>query len=161
MIRTVWLTVLCLSGAVGAVAIGAGTSTPPSIVAAPPEQPVADEISSQDTLTEADRQEIAYVRDALAAEPAVAVANAPGETPPQPAEAKPAPRIVKRHRHDPNATKSATASTAPNIKRQDQKQADCRPPETGRRPQRVSTPGGICGALARPEPHAGMRHVVG
>lgn len=123
MIRTVWLTVLCLSGAVGAVAIGAGTSTPPSIVAASPEQPVADEISSQDTLTEADRQEIAYVRDALAAEPAVAVASAPGETPPQPAEAKPAPRIVKRHRHDPNATKPVTASTAPNIKRQDQKQA--------------------------------------
>lgn len=122
MIRTVWLTVLCLSGAVGAVAIGDGTSTPPSIVAASPEQPIADEISSQDTLTEADRQEIAYVHDALAAGPAVTVASAPGETPPQPAEAKPAPRIVKRHRHDPNATKSATASTAPGIK-QEQKQA--------------------------------------
>ena len=41
---------------------------------------MADEISPQDTLTEADRLEIAQVRDALA--PAAAVASAPGETSP-------------------------------------------------------------------------------
>lgn len=88
---------------------------------------MADELSSQDTLTEADRLEIAHVRDALAAAPAVpaaavaAVASAPSETSPQPAGAKPAPRIVKRHRHDPKATKSATASAARSIKRHEHK----------------------------------------
>jgi hypothetical protein len=85
---------------------------------------MADEVSSQDTLTEADRLEIAQVRDALAAAPAApaaAVASAPGETSPQPAGAKPARRIVKRHRHDPKATKSATAPAARSIKRHEQK----------------------------------------
>ena len=85
---------------------------------------MADEISSQDTLTEADRLEIAHVRDAVAAAPpapVAAVASAPGETSPQPAGAKPAPRIVRRHRHDPKATKSATASAARSIKRHEQK----------------------------------------
>jgi hypothetical protein len=122
VIRTVLLTVLCLSGAGGVVAINAGTSTPPPIAAASPEQTIADEIFSQDTLTEADRLEIVYVRDAPAAEPAVAVARAPGETSPQPAASKPAPRVVKSHRHDPGATKSATASTGRSSKRQEQKQ---------------------------------------
>ena len=126
---------------------------------------MADEISPQDTLTEADRLEIAHVRDALAAAPpapVAAVASAPGETSPQPAGAKPAPRIVKRHRHDPKATKSATASAARSIKRHEQK------PDrnvASRKPavelKRLSTPGGICGAVTGIEPHAGMRHVAG
>lgn len=122
MIRTVLLTVLCLSGAGGVVAINAGTSTPPPIAAASPEQTIADEIFSQDTLTEADRLEIVDVRDTPAAEPAVAVASAPSETSPQPAGPKPAPRVVKRHRYDPSATKSATASAGRSSKRQEQKQ---------------------------------------
>jgi hypothetical protein len=135
VIRTVWLTVLCLSGAVGAVAIGAGTSTPPSIVAASPEQPVADEISLQDTLTEADRQEIAYVRDALAAEPAVTVArrrihhNLPRRS---------GPRIVKRHGDLCHEVCDRVDSTR---HRRSRSRLGMSPAGNRRRPRRVDTEG--------------------
>jgi hypothetical protein len=111
VIRTVWLTVLCLSGAGAIAAINAGTSTPPPpITAAAPEQTTTDETASRDTLTEADREEIADVRDAVAAEPAIPVAKSPDETSPQPAGPSTPPKIVNRHRHDPTPRKSAAAS---------------------------------------------------
>ena len=39
--------------------------------------------------------------------------------------------------------------------------SECRPPQAGRRAQRLSTSGGICGVVTSIEPHAGMRHVAG
>jgi hypothetical protein len=118
VIKTVWLTVLCLGGAGGVVAINAGTSTPPLIVAASPEPTTSDKTSSQDTLTEADRLDIAYVRDAVAAAPATPVTKAPDETSPQAPASTTPHKILNRHWHDPNARKSAAASPDRRIKSQ-------------------------------------------
>lgn len=111
-------------------AISAGTSTPPPTGEASLEQTTVDETfsqdrlsNSQDTLTKADRLEIAYVRDAVAAEPAMPVAKAPDVTPPQAPMPTAAPKIVSRHWHDPNAKKSAAASPGRRIKDQEPKKS--------------------------------------
>ena len=118
MIRTVWLTVLCLSGAGGVVAINAGTSTPPPMMAASPQPTTSDKIASQDTLTEADRLDIAYVSDAVAAEPATPVTKAPHETAPQVPVPITPPKTLNRHGHNRDARKSAAASPDRRIKSQ-------------------------------------------
>lgn len=151
MIRTVWLTVLCLSGAGGVVAINAGTSTPPPIVAASREPTTSDKTASRDTLTEADRLDIAYISDAVAAQPAIPVATAPDEASPQ----APAPitrpkilnNILNRHRHDPSARKSAASSPNRSIKSQqpNSKNIDRGKPTVDLRPCR--RPEGFAGLL--------------
>jgi hypothetical protein len=68
VIRTVWLAVLCFSGVVAVVATNAGTPTPPPTVGASPQQTTVADPFSRDTLTKADKLEIAYVRDPVAVE---------------------------------------------------------------------------------------------
>lgn len=124
VIRTVWLAVVGLSGLGAMVAINAETSTPPPTVEASPDQATVGQAFSQDTLTKADRLDIAYVRrdDALV-EPAMLVTKSPDETPPpSPGPATP-PKIVSRHWHDPNARKSAAVSPGQRIRDREPKKS--------------------------------------
>ena len=147
MIRTVWLTVLCLSGAGGVAAINAGTSTPPPIVAASPEPTTSDKISSRDTLTEADRVDITHVHDVVAAAPTIPITRAPGETSPQPAAPTRSAKNLNRHWHDPNARKSAASPPDRRIKNQQasRKSIDRGKPTVDLRPCR--RPEGFAGLL--------------
>jgi hypothetical protein len=147
VIRTVWLTVLCLSGAGGVVAINAGTSTPPLIVAASPEPTTSDKTSSQDTLTEADRLHIAYISDAVAVKPAIPDTTAPDETSPHAPAPITRPKILNRHWHDPSARKSAASSPDRRIKSQqpNSKNIDRGKPTVDLRPCR--RPEGFAGLL--------------
>jgi hypothetical protein len=65
--------------------------------------------SSHDTLTKADKVEIAYVRIPIAVEPVMLAAQVSDETSPQPLSLT-VPKIVSRHWHDHNAKKLAAAS---------------------------------------------------
>jgi hypothetical protein len=123
--RTVWLAVLCLIGLGAMVAINAGTPTPtPSPnVGASPEQTTIATGSSHDTLTEADKLEIAYVRVPVAVEPVMLVTKAPDETQPQPPGPTATSRIVSRHWHDPNAKKSTAVSSDRRMKIQEPKKS--------------------------------------
>jgi len=103
--------------------INAGTSTPPPAVGVSPEQTTVGETFSQDTLTKADRLEIAYALSPVAVEPAMLVTKAPDETPAQPASPTANPGIASRHWHDPNARKSAAVSPARRIKNQEPKKS--------------------------------------
>jgi hypothetical protein len=76
MIRTVWLALWCLAGSCAALAISVGKTPTPEIVSAVHE-PIADAQTDahvvdvvQDTLTEADRLDVAYVRGVDEAKPA-------------------------------------------------------------------------------------------
>jgi hypothetical protein len=121
MIRTVWLAVLCLIGLGAMVVIRAETPTPLPSVKASPEQATVGESSSQDTLTKADKLEIAYVRDRIALKPVMLATKASDETPPQP-PSRPATRnIASRHWHDHSAKKSAAVSPGRRIKSQEPK----------------------------------------
>ncbi len=110
MIRTVWLAVACLAVLV-ALGIGKALTTP---VAAPAERRVEETTIGadfgQETLTKADRLEIAYVppkSPALAVlQPVEPLGSAISSTVQQ-AETK----IVSRHWHDPNAPASSAAGT--------------------------------------------------
>jgi hypothetical protein len=104
-------------------AINAGTSTPPPTVEASPEQTTVGKTFSQDTLTKADKVEIAYVRDDVALEPVMPVTKAPDEISPQPPGPTAPARIVSRHWHDPNAGKSAAVSPGRRIKDQQPKKS--------------------------------------
>jgi hypothetical protein len=104
------------------VAINAETSTPPPGVETSPEQTTVGQAFAQDTLTKADRLDIAYVRrDAAVVEPAMLVAKSPDETPPPSLGPATPPKIVSRHWHDPNARKSAAVSPGRRIKDQEPK----------------------------------------
>jgi hypothetical protein len=118
-----WLAALCLSGLGAMVAIGAGTPTPPPDVEASTDQTTIATGSSQDTLTKADKLEVAYVRDPVAVEPVTLVAKARDETPPQPVSPPATPKIVSRHSHDPNAKKVAAVSPGRRIKGQESKKS--------------------------------------
>jgi hypothetical protein len=123
VIRTVWLAVLCLIGLLGAmVAIKAGTPPPPPPnVGASPEQTTTATGSSHDTLTKADKLEIAYLRVPVAVEPVRLATQVSEETPHKPLSSTVTPKIVSRHWHDPNAKKSAAVSPARRIKIQEPK----------------------------------------
>ena len=108
--RTVGLAVLCLIGLGATVAIKAGTPTPTPNFGASPEQTTVGTNFAQDTLTKADKLEVAYVRDPIAVEPVMPVTSARDETPPQPPNPPATPKIVSRHPHDPNAKKVAAVS---------------------------------------------------
>jgi hypothetical protein len=131
------------------VAIGAGTPTPPPNVRASPEQTTVGESFSQDTLTKADRLEIAYVRDPIALKPVMLVTKAPDETPSQRlGPTATTTKIVSRHWHDPNAKKSAAASAGRRIKGQEPKKrgnVDREKPTVDLRPCR--RPEGFAGLL--------------
>lgn len=105
VIRTVWLAVLCLIGLGAIVATNAGPPTPgPNTDASLGQSTIATD-SSHDTLTKADRLEIAYVP--VAAEPVVLAAPVSDESSPQP-ESLTIPKIVSRHWHYHSARKSAS-----------------------------------------------------
>ena len=116
VIRTVWLAVLCLIVLGAMVTIKAGTPSPPPNVGASPDQATIGKSFSQDTLTKADKLEIAYVRDPVAVEPVMLVTKVPNETLPQPPSPTSTPRIVSRRRHDPSVKKVAAVSPDRRIK---------------------------------------------
>ena len=121
MIRTVWFAVFCLIGVGAMVTIKAGTPSPtPNAQASRYETTIAVD-SARDTLTEADKLEIAYVRAPLVEEPVVQVTTAPGENALRSPGSTATPKIVGRHRHDPNGRKSASVSPGRNIKIQQSK----------------------------------------
>jgi hypothetical protein len=123
VIRTVWFAVLCLIGLGAIVTIKAGTPSPGPNVGVAPDQTTVDKSSSQDTLTKADKLEIAYVRDRVAVQSVMLVTKAPDETPPQPLSPTATSRIVSRHWHDPHAKKSAAVSPDRRIKIQEPKKS--------------------------------------
>jgi hypothetical protein len=127
VIRTVWLAVLCLIGLGATVAIKAGTPTlPPTLppnVGASPEQTTVGTGFAQDTLTKADKLEVAYVRDPVALEPVMLLTKARVETPPQALSPPATPKIVSRHSHDPNTKKVAAVSSGRRIKDQESKKS--------------------------------------
>jgi hypothetical protein len=95
----------------------------PEKVEASPEPTTVGKTFSQDTLTKADKLEIAYVRDDVALEPVMPVTKAPDEISPQPPGPTAPARIVSRHWHDPNAGKSAAVSPGRRIKDQQPKKS--------------------------------------
>jgi hypothetical protein len=113
MIRTVWLAALCLAGVIALAATSAGTSAPPPTVEDSPERTTVLETFSRDTLTKADKLEIAYVRDPVAAEPIVPVTIASAEILPQRPGPTATQKIVSPR---PHAKKPATASSERRIK---------------------------------------------
>ena len=142
MIRSVWFAVLCLIGVGAMVAIKAGTPPPPPNARAYLYETTIAIDSSRDTLTEADKLEIAYVRAPLVEEPVMQVTKAPVENPLRSPGSTATPKIVSRHWHDPNGKKSASVSSGRSIKIQQSKNHEngngrkatvdlrsCRPPE--------------------------------
>jgi hypothetical protein len=106
------------------VAINAENSTPPPVVEASPEQTAVGQAFSQDTLTKADRLDIAYVRrDVVVVEPAMLVTKSPDETPPPSPDPATPPKIVSRHWHDPNARKFTAVSPGRRIRDQEPKKS--------------------------------------
>ena len=120
MIKTVWLAGLCLIGLGALVGINAGHPTPTPNVGASAEQTTIATDSSHDTLTEADKLEIAYVRVPVAAEPVMLATRVSDETSPQPLSLT-ISKTVSRHWHDRNAKKSAAVSPDRRIKIQEPK----------------------------------------
>ncbi len=111
MIRTVWLAIACLA-VLGALGIGKALTTPvaPATAEIPFDGTTIGADFGQETLTKADRLEIAYVPpDPLAPsvlQPTEPLRSAISSTAQQ-AETK----IISRHWHDPNAPVSSTAKT--------------------------------------------------
>ena len=123
MIRTGWLAALCFGGLAAVVAINAGTSTPPPTAGASPEQTTFGETFSRDTLTEADKLEIAYVREPVAVDSIMPVTMASDEILPQRPGPTATPKIVSRHWHDTQARKPATVSPDRRIKIRESKKS--------------------------------------
>jgi hypothetical protein len=123
VIRTGWLAVFCLIGLGATVAIKARTPTPPPNVGAAPEQTTVGIGFAQDTLTKADKLEVAYVHRPVAVEPVILVTKAQDETPPQLPSPPATPKIVSRRSHDPNAKKVGTVSPGRRIKGQESKKS--------------------------------------
>jgi hypothetical protein len=119
VIRTVGLAVLCLIGLGATVAIKAGTPTPPPDTGASPEETTVGTGFAQDTLTKADKLEVAYFRDPIAVEPAMPLTKGRDETPPLPLSPPATPKTVSRHSHDLNAKKVATVRPGRHIKGQE------------------------------------------
>jgi hypothetical protein len=120
VIRTVWFAGLCLGGLAAVVAVKAGTSTPLPIVGAPAAQTTVAETFSRDTLTEADKLEIAYVRESVAVASIMPATMASDEIrPPRPgptATPKIVRKIASRDQPGPRARKPAIVSPDHRIK---------------------------------------------
>jgi len=109
MIRTVWLAIACLA-VLGALGIGKALTTPvaPATTERPLEETTIGADFGQETLTKADRLEIAYVLPEPPAPPALQpVEPSRSSTPSTVQQAE--PKIVSRHWHDPNAPVSSAA----------------------------------------------------
>jgi hypothetical protein len=112
--RIVGLPIVCLI-LLGAIAIKAGTaaSRPPDIEPLPDQTTVGSGVP-QDTLTKADKLEIAYVRKAVPVEPVTRFAKA---TPVPPLQLPTTgPKVAGRHGHDPNSIKVTKGSKDQRIK---------------------------------------------
>jgi hypothetical protein len=120
VIRTVWLAGLCLIGLGAMVGIKAVPPTTTPNVGASAEQTTIATGSSHDTLTKADKLEIAYVRVPVALEPVMLATQVSDETSPQPLSLT-VPKIVSRHWHDQNAKKLAAVSPDRHMKIQQPK----------------------------------------
>jgi hypothetical protein len=129
------------------VAIRFGIPTPLPNVRASPEQGTVGKSFSQDTLTKADKLEIAYVRDPVALKPVMLVTKAPDETPSQPPSPVATPKIVSRHWHDPNAKNSGAAPPGRRAKHQE--------PKTTKNVERAKAPVDLR-PCRRPEGFAGL-----
>lgn len=102
-----WLAVPCSIGLGAMVAISAGYPMPTPNVETAPEQMTIATGSSDDTLTKADKLEIAYVP--IAVEPVVLATPASDESSPQPRRLT-IPKIIGRHWHDHDAKKLVAVS---------------------------------------------------
>ena len=100
MIRTVWLAVPCSIGLGLMVGINAGHPMPTPNVETAPEQTTIAAGSSDDTLTKADKLEIAYVP--VPVEPVVLARPVSEETSPQPRSLV-IRKIVSRHSRERTA----------------------------------------------------------
>jgi hypothetical protein len=116
VIRTVWLAGVCLIGLGAMVGIKAGLPTSPPNLITSPEQTTIGVGSRHDTLSKADRLEIAYDRIPVAEEPVVLATQVSDETSSQ--ENLAVPTIVSRHWHDHTAKKSTAVSPGRRIKMQ-------------------------------------------
>ena len=112
--RIAGLSIGCLV-LLAAIAIKAGTaaSRPPAIEPLP-DQTTGGSGVPQDTLTKADKLEIAYVRKVAPVEPVTQFAKAT----PEPSLQLPTtvPKVASRHWHDPNSKKIAKGSQDQRIK---------------------------------------------
>jgi hypothetical protein len=112
--RIVGLPIVCLV-LLAAIAIKAGTaaSRPPDIEPLPDQMTARSDVT-HDTLTKADKLEIAYVRKVIPVEPITRFAKATAEP------SLPLPTVVakiaSRHWHDPNSIKAAKESQDKRIK---------------------------------------------
>jgi hypothetical protein len=150
VIRTVGLAVLCLIGLGAVVAVSAGPPTPTPNVEASPEQMTIATGSSRDTLTKADKLEIAYVPVPVAAEPVMLATQVSDETSPQP-QSLTIPKIVSRRWHDHNAKRLAAGSPDRRIKIQQ--------PKNGKNVDRAKATADLR-PCRRPEGFAGLLRVL-
>jgi len=102
------------------VGIKAVPPTPTPNLGASAEQTTLAIGSSHDTLTKADKLEIAYVPIPVAVGPVMLATRVSDETSPQPLSLA-IPKIVSRHSHDQNAKKLAAVSPDRHIKIQQPK----------------------------------------
>jgi hypothetical protein len=112
--RIVGLPIVCLVLFV-AIAIKAGTaaSRPPDVEPLPDQMTAGSDIP-QETLTKADKLEVAYVSKMIPVEPITRFAKAtPGSSLPLPTTV---PKIASRHWHDPNSIKVTNNSRDQRIK---------------------------------------------
>src|ERR1700722_6237050 len=121
VIRTIWFAVFCLIAVGAMVAIKAGTPSPPPNAQASLYETTIAVDSARDTLTEADKLEIAYVPAPLVEETIMQVTKAPDENTLRSPGSTATPKIVGRHQHDPNGRKSASVSPRRSIKIQPSK----------------------------------------
>jgi hypothetical protein len=112
--RIVGLPIVCLA-LLAAIAIKAGTaaSRPPDIEPIP-DRPTAGSGVPQDTLTKADKLEIAYVRKVAPVDPVTQFAKAT----PEPSLQLPTtvPKVASRYWHDPHSKKVTKGSQDQRIK---------------------------------------------
>jgi hypothetical protein len=110
MIRTVWLAIACLA-ALGALALGKTLTGPAAPAGAdrPTEIATAVNAPGQETLTKADRLEIAYVRFDSPVQPALRPAEP--LTPAPSIAPRAETKIISRHWRDPNAPASSAAKS--------------------------------------------------
>ena len=150
--RIVGLPIVCLV-LLGAIAIKAGTaaSRPPDIEPLPNRTTVGSGVP-QETLTKADKLEIAYVRKAVPVDPVTQFAKAT----PEPSLPLPTtvPKVTGRHWHDPHSMKVTKGSQDRRIKssqskkgQESQKSKNVEPPKAIVDLRPCRRPEGLAGLL--------------
>lgn len=136
----------------GAIAIKAGTaaSRPPNIEPLPNQTTVGSDVP-QDTLTKADKLEIAYVRKAVPVDPVTQLAKATPE--PSLQLSTTVPKVAGRHWHDPHSIKLTKGSRDQHIKSSQSKKG-----QESRKSKNVESPKAIVDLrpCPRPEGFAGL-----